>query len=681
MNPIRKFLPASAMAATALAALCVSAQAEFQLGEPPLAPADVSGLPRNMEKLLTGGFSVDTKSREGVRSFYNAVYTASDGVPMNSSANTASCFAGTNSVDFRDAVVRRINFFRAMAGLPANITLTNTFNTNAQLAALIMSANNNLSHTPPPTWNCFSTSGSNAANNSNLSLGTAGPDAVDGFITDPGAGNSAAGHRRWLLYPQTQIMGTGDIPAQGGFSAANAIWVFDGNFGGPRPATRTAYVSWPPSGFVPAAVAYPRWSFAFTNADFSSATVTMRSNGVPISTTLESVANGFGENTLVWRPMGLDPSSSAFPFSGSDTVYTVGISNVTVGAIVTNFNYTVTLFDAAVPGADYFPPVITGPNQPIVGLSNAYSFNAVSNATSYQWRYSRTVAYNLFDGAEGGLINFVAATTPGYPVITNNPVASGSFAFQLAHLSPQPESQYLSLIPSLFPRTNTTLQFKSRLAGATSGEVARVQVSTTGGSTWTDVFSQAGNDYPGETSFSTKNISLGTFAGSPLQLRFNYDFASGSYYPGPAPDLGWHLDDIVITNADQLLALVTNNIAATSFLFNPPLAGSFNLEARALIFTDFPLDWGPTKQVVATVGTAPAVIDINKISVTNAQARLDFTLQSGSATSFKLLFANPLVGSWNTDAAAVLTTNVPGSSYRFTTAINGNARFYRILTP
>src|ERR1035441_1427039 len=370
MNPIRKFLPASAVAATALAALCVSAQAEFQLGEPPLAPADVSGLPRNMEKLLTGGFSVDTKSREGVRSFYNAVYTASDGVPMNSSANTASCFAGTNSVDFRDAVVRRINFFRAMAGLPADITLTNTFNRNAQLAALIMSANNNLSHTPPPTWNCFSTSGSNAANNSNLSLGTAGPDAVDGFITDPGAGNSAAGHRRWLLYPQTQIMGTGDIPAQGGFSAANAIWVFDGNFGGPRPATRTAYVSWPPAGLLPAAVTYPRWSFAFTNAVFSSATVAMRSNGVPISTTLESVANGFGENTLVWRPMGLDPSSSAFPFSGSDTVYTVGISNVTVGAIVTNFNYTVTLFDAAVPGADYFPPVITGPNQPIPGVTS-----------------------------------------------------------------------------------------------------------------------------------------------------------------------------------------------------------------------------------------------------------------------------------------------------------------------
>jgi hypothetical protein len=657
----------------------ISAEAGFELGVPPSAPADVSGLPRNVGKLLSDGFTVNTSSRESVRSFYNAVYTASDGAPMNSSANIASCFAGTNSVDFRDAVVRRINWFRAMAGMPAAITLTNPFNTNDQLAALMMSANSSLSHTPPPTWTCFSTAGSNAANNSNIALGVAGPDAVSGFIQDPGTNNAAAGHRRWLLYPQTQLMGAGDVPQQGSYAPANAIWVFDGHYGDPRPATRTAYVAWPPAGYVPAAVVYPRWSFGFTNADFTGAMVSMRSNGVAVATALEPVANGFGENTLVWRSMGLGPSDTGFPFDGMDTVYTVGISNVVVNSKVTNFNYTVTLFDTATPGPDYFPPIISGPSQPFVGGANAYTFNSVSNATSYQWRYSRVLPFNFFDGAEAGLGNFATNTAPDYSVIATTPVASGTHSFQLAHS--QPQSQTLTLTASVFPLTNSMLQFKSLLAAATDIQVARVQVSTTGGATWSDVFAQAGAGFPGESTFSTKNISLGSFTGSPILLRFNYDISFGSYYNQTGPQFGWHFDDILITNANQLVTPVTNSIAGTNFVFNPPAAGTYNLEARGVIFTDFPLDWGPTKQVVAISNSAPTVITINRIAVTNTQAQIDFTLASGSAASFKLQYANPIPGSWNTDAAAVLNTNVPGSSYRFNTTTSGNARFYRIQSP
>src|SRR5487761_1964675 len=103
----------------------------------------------------------------------------------------------------------------------------------------------------PPTWHCFSTEGTNAAASSNLALGYDGPDAITSFIWDFGANNYEAGHRRWILYPQTQVMGAGDVPAQGSFYPANATWVFDANYGGPRPATRTPYVSWPPAGYAP----------------------------------------------------------------------------------------------------------------------------------------------------------------------------------------------------------------------------------------------------------------------------------------------------------------------------------------------------------------------------------------------------------------------------------------------
>jgi hypothetical protein len=680
-------LRASAVFVAVLAIFSSTAKGDLRLGDPPRAPKDVSGLPRQPDWLVSGGFSVNTTNREDVRSFYNAVYTASDGIPMNSTANSGACFAGTNSSDFTDAVLRRINWFRAMAGIPASVIFNSVNNSNDMLGALIMSASTvssggTLNHTPTNggIWQCWSSAGSNACKNSNLALGSAGADAVASYILDYGPNNTAAGHRRWIFYPQTQIMGTGDIPPQGSSLAANAIWVFDGNFFDPRPATRTTYIAWPPSGYVPKQVVYPRWSFAYTNANFTNATIAMTSNGVAVAVSKEPFDPSLGEPTLVWVPMGLNPNNfgTVWPFNGADTVYTVGISNVLFGANVSNFNYTVTVFDPAIPGAGYFPPIISGPAQPTVGINNAYTFNSVSNTTSYQWRYVQRTSFSLFDGAEGTLANWSTNTESDYPVITTSPVASGTHAFQLVHSQGHAQSMTLNYV--LWPTTNMSLQFKSRLEYATSDETARVQISTNGGP-WTDVFTQAGANGPNDSSFSTKTINLGPYAGATLQIRFLYDFVSGMYYgnPNPPSQIGWHFDDITITNAEQLLTPVTNAIANTNFQFNPPQAGNYNLQARGVIFTDFPLDWGPAKQVVAVTNLTP-LISISKITVSNNQTKVDFTLQAGSATTYKLLTAPQLTGSWSTDTLAVLSTNSPGS-YRFTTTPNGGVRFYRVQTP
>ncbi len=169
-----------------------SLQAEPWLGDAPKAPADVSGLPGGgpRPKIVTGGFSVDTSSREQVRSFYNAVYPSSDGVPISTTANIASCTPGTNSLAFQQAVLRRINWFSALAGVPATVTFDVGESTQNQAAALMMSANTNLQHTLiPPTWHCFSTDGTNAAASSNLALGYDGPDAITSYIWDFGANN------------------------------------------------------------------------------------------------------------------------------------------------------------------------------------------------------------------------------------------------------------------------------------------------------------------------------------------------------------------------------------------------------------------------------------------------------------------------------------------------------------
>jgi hypothetical protein len=473
-------------------------------------------------------------------------------------------------------------------------------------------------------------------------------------------------------------MGTGDVPVAGSFNSANAIWVFDGNYGGPRPATRTPYVAWPPAGFLPYQLAYPQWSFALTNANLSAATVSMKSNGVSVAVALQPYVTGYGENTLVWVPMGLNPASSStiFPFGGTDTVYTVTVTNIQYSSIVTGFTYTVTLFDPAVPGTDYAPPTISGTASPSVGQPNAYNFTAITNATSYEWRVTRPNLYSLVDGAEAGLGNFTAVTTAGYPVQDSSVKAAGTYSFHLAQPSP-PTDQFLTLNQAFVPKTNAMLSLKSRLGYAGDAQVARVQVSADGGSTWTDLYSQTGSNGSGESVFTTRPFSLSAYAGKEIRLRLNYDIGVGTYFDQTSAGVGWYLDDILVTNAETWTVLSTNTVATTNFTFTPPQTTNYNLDVRAYLFTEFPLEWGPVKSVSAVA--APLAITMSQPVVNNGQVLLNFT--SSGAASFKLTQADQVSGPWTTNAAATLTTNIPGSSYRFTTPVGPAARFYRVKSP
>ncbi|HXI70581.1 MAG TPA: CAP domain-containing protein [Verrucomicrobiae bacterium] len=679
--PLRRFL---AVLAITLAA-ANSLRAEPWLGDAPRAPKDVSGLPGAgpRPKLATSGFIVDTGSREQVRSFYNAVYTASDGVPIGTTANISSCTPGTNSSAFQQSVLRRINWYRALAGLPATITFDSGESTQNQAAALMMSANTNLQHTLiPPTWHCFSTAGTNAAANSNLALGYAGPDAITSYIRDFGANNYEAAHRRWILYPQTQVMGTGDVPMQGNFFQANATWVFDANYGGPRPATRTPFVAWPPAGYAPYSVVYPRWSFALSNADLSTATISMKSNGVSVAVIRETyVADFYGENTIVWYPSNLDPvnQNTVFPFNGTDTVYSVTISNVITATGNQNYAYTVTVFDPAVPGGDSFPPLLSGTNRPTVNAGNLYTCTPVPdpNVTGYRWLTAQRVSGNLFDGAEGGLGNFTISPAPVYPVITNTPVISGTHSFHLTHSNAVPQLFQLNRL--FFPASNSVVSFQSELGYATSFQTARVQVSVNGGVNWQDIYTQAGSGGPGETAFTLRTLSLSNYVAKPTLLRFNYDFSTGSYYYQSDPGVGWALDNILVTNISQLVNFTTNVTASTNFTFTPTVATNYNLQASAILFTDFPLDGGPVEQVTS-VTNLPVITLATPVIVGN-QVQLNFSVSAGPAATFRLLTVNQLGQAWITNAGAALTTNIPGSSYRYTTTNGPATRFYRIQTP
>jgi len=290
------------------------------------------------------GLTVQPQNRQESLDFYLQQYLTSEGEAINWTGNQGSCTPGTTSSGFREAVLRRINYFRAMAGVPGGIIFSEESNRKAQAAALMMSVNKQLSHTPPTTWLCYSQDGSDGAGASDLYLGRYGWNAISGYIKDPGSGNYFAGHRRWILYPQTQVMGTGDIPDTSGYPSANALLIFDSHIWEQRPQTREEYVAWPPPGYVPYQVVFPRWSFSYAGADFSGATVSMNFGGSPVSVSQVNTANGYGENTLVWIPMGLNDGAS-WPTPAADTTYTVNIQNIIINSTSRNFTYYVTVFN------------------------------------------------------------------------------------------------------------------------------------------------------------------------------------------------------------------------------------------------------------------------------------------------------------------------------------------------
>lgn len=301
--------------------------------------------------------AVDISSRSASANFFYSYYTAQPNIGWTGSQ--ASCSAGTTTAAFKGAVIDRIAFFRAMAGVPSAIGVTADTSAADQQAALMFSRNNAISHTPPSSWACYTATGADAAGNSNIALGVYGTGAIDAYMKDAGGNNTAAGHRRWILYPQTQSFGTGDVPRVGTYNAANALWVWDSHVGGPRPGTRDGYVAWPPPGYVPYQVVYPRWTFSYPGASFGNATITVTLNDSSLPVSVDSsTATGYGENTLVFRLNGM-ADSSAWPNPGADDTYQVRIAGVSVGGQSRTYTYNVTVFDPATAGSSTNTPTRT----------------------------------------------------------------------------------------------------------------------------------------------------------------------------------------------------------------------------------------------------------------------------------------------------------------------------------
>ncbi len=118
------------------------------------------------------------------------------------------------------------------------------------------------------------------------------------------------------------------------------------------------------------------------------------------------------------------------------------------------------------------PPVVRALSPQPVTLADVVGVSGASNT--------------LFEPAED--LDGVSLTpaSPTYPMLQTNVVAEGDAAFHLAH--PAFTSHIITLNTPIIPETNTQAFFESQLRYATTGQVARFEVSETSGSSWTTLW-------------------------------------------------------------------------------------------------------------------------------------------------------------------------------------------------
>ena len=522
-------------------------------------------------------FVVDTTNRNDVLSFCNCIYNASQNfvaeIGWSGTVSASLGVAGTTSTIFKEDVRRRINLYRALASMPADIAFDATDCARDQDAALMFSRNGSASHTPPANWLSYTSTGAEAAANSNLAVGfninNYGPAAIDGYLRDDGAGNEAVGHRRWLLYSQAQLMGTGDIPVTGTFASSNANWVV-GNF---KPSPVMKFVTWPNSGFIPLPLVPTRWSVTYSGADFSKATVSMTHSGtsVPVQI-ISSVDNGYGDNSIVWVPSGMPPASIP-----SDQTYQVTVSGIAGAAVPSSTSYGVTLFD---PDTLNETITITGTNSP--DLAGAvYTFNGISGADSLNLEVSTGSTAAWTEGAEDSPTPQVrAATTGSYALRESTVKNSGTKAFHLTFpVVPDFSDQSFQITRIVIPSGASNLIFHDCFRFVTTVSRLSAEISTDNGGSWTEIWGRNGNGSTSsagwDAAFATRTVSLAGYAGTPVLVRFIFR-AGDSAFIGQDTGTGVFIDDITITNGTELVN-TTGTILSTSgssFELNAATAGA-----------------------------------------------------------------------------------------------------------
>jgi len=321
---------------------------------------------------------------------------------------------------------------------------------------------------------------------------------------------------------------------------ANALWVFDGNYGAPRPAVRDEFVAWPPPGYVPHTVVYSRWSLSYPGANFSKASVSLTRLGKSVATTIEPVLDGSGENTIVWQLDGVAPNSS-LPKPTADDTYTVTVANVSIGGAARAFTYAVTVFDPAVPTPGAAQTSVSVPAEVALAAKFQLAVVPMNNATQYSVLRFRRQA---LAGKRFNTSNAAGDWSSGSGIALD---ATAGPTFRLSNQSNARE-QAIVLNKQLLVGSTGRVSLTRSMLLATTQEQFHLQLSSDGGATWNDVYSERGIAQLGPTSRIQADLSA--FAGRPVQFRMLLS-PGASYYV--CSGCGWALSDIDFEGVDELL--------------------------------------------------------------------------------------------------------------------------------
>jgi uncharacterized protein YkwD len=234
------------------------------------------------------------------------------------SGATASCTAGDMAPAARANALRLVNLYRWLAALPPVVT-DPAHDAEDQACALMMRANNMISHMPPTTWLCYTAAGADGASNSNVSSGAA-VSSVDLYMTDPGNATTF-GHRRWLLSNTLGPIGIG------GTDRSSCLWTLTGTGKAGK-----AWMAWPPAGIVPLQAVFSGgtrggadstgWTVQSDTINLAAAQVTVTSAGVALPVTVAQLLSGYGSRYAIsFTPMGWTTQAGK--------TYSVSIAGVT----------------------------------------------------------------------------------------------------------------------------------------------------------------------------------------------------------------------------------------------------------------------------------------------------------------------------------------------------------------
>jgi hypothetical protein len=571
--------------------------------------------------MASTGFAVDSQNRNDVVAFWHAVYQASEGYEKRIGwTGNYTGKSGTTSDDFLDDVERRVNFFRAMCGVPANARVNTDStvvidsedphkpssatlkSTAAQDAALMLIRNYNsatgnnpaMNHNPPKSVIGWSEAAWNANAKGNLAFGIFGPGAITEYmIEEYSAGsttstwNTLVGHRRWIVFPEAADFATGDQPGASVQRPPTNVFYVAQKPGEQVPDPTPGFVTYPSPGFFPAQINSRYWSLSRAGADFSAATVKVTdAAGKPVAITNIQRNGSFGDPAIIWQVTGSAAARKVF----SDTRFNVSITGIAGTDIPSSFNYSVTLIN---PDRITSNQAISGSKAPVSNKTTVYTFTPPANAEGLAVTAFRMKSSAWIEGAEKSpkaqVIDRTAsnyslkAKMSGFGLFGG---LSGTSAFRLTFpvsydLTTRgvPEQSF-ELKRLILPKSSAKLTFLYRRGYMTKGSSLVVETSNNGGVTW----KTAGQPIKGvsDSKYDAKASSAAIAlpkSSQPLRIRFRYFTKPGVaiYTHEAAPDspTGIFIDDITTRNCDWLDPAKTTYLAANAsrFSFNASSAG------------------------------------------------------------------------------------------------------------